>query len=176
MSIDTRDIKDIFDPTVQRMVGFTVPEFGSLLIDVPYISEIVPNLWQGGCPSPMDGPSIPRIILPPAIRHVVTLYPGPGQYRVKQPLDSQVVVRMNDSTSQSLEQVDVLAAWVNVCATMAPVLVHCQAGLNRSGLVVGRALMYRGMSADEAIELIRTQRSPSALCNPAFEGYLRSLD
>jgi protein-tyrosine phosphatase len=56
------------------------------------------------------------------------------------------------------------------------VLVHCQAGLNRSGVVVARALMADGMSAVEAVSLIRERRSPACLCNPAFERWLSTVD
>jgi protein-tyrosine phosphatase len=52
-------------------------------------------------------------------------------------------------------------------------LVHCQAGLNRSGVVVAYALMLNGMSAAEAIARIRERRSPAVLCNPQFERWLR---
>jgi len=53
------------------------------------------------------------------------------------------------------------------------VLVRCQAGYNRSGLVVALTLrMAYGMSADEAIDLIRTKRSPHALCNLDFVEYI----
>ena len=34
-----------FNPTVQRMKGVTL--HGSAAFDVPLISEIAPNLWQG---------------------------------------------------------------------------------------------------------------------------------
>lgn len=54
-------------------------------------------------------------------------------------------------------------------------LIHCQAGLNRSGLLAARTLMKRGHTADEAIALLREKRSPLVLCNDAFENWLRSL-
>jgi hypothetical protein len=57
-----------------------------------------------------------------------------------------------------------------------PCLVHCQAGLNRSSLVVARVLMLEGATADEAIGLLREKRSPACLCNPAFEEWLRARD
>lgn len=55
------------------------------------------------------------------------------------------------------------------------VLVRCQAGLNRSGLVVALVLYKAGYSAGDAISLIRERRSPYALCNPRFAEHLRSL-
>jgi protein-tyrosine phosphatase len=52
---------------------------------------------------------------------------------------------------------------------------NCQAGLNRSGLVAALALIRDGMTPAQAIELLRSKRSPAVLCNPTFERYLRSL-
>lgn len=52
------------------------------------------------------------------------------------------------------------------------VLVHCSAGLNRSGVINGRALMWLGMSVDEAVSTIRKNRYSSALCNPRFVRWL----
>jgi len=57
------------------------------------------------------------------------------------------------------------------------VLVHCTEGLNRSGVVVARALMAMGLTASDAIDLVRRQRGPSvdgfpALGNDAFVDWL----
>ena len=82
---------------------------------------------------------------------------------------------MYDSEDQALEQVEAIARWVNACRETGPVLVHCQAGLNRSSLVVARALMLAGKSAEDAISTLREKRSPACLCNHAFEEYLRAL-
>lgn len=53
------------------------------------------------------------------------------------------------------------------------VLVHCSAGLNRSGLVVARSLIFMGYEPLDAISLIRAKRSPSALFNTDYENWLR---
>lgn len=55
------------------------------------------------------------------------------------------------------------------------VLIRCQAGLNRSGLLTALVMYKRGYPVDQAIELIRERRSPYALCNPRFVEHLRSL-
>lgn len=52
------------------------------------------------------------------------------------------------------------------------VLVRCQAGYNRSGLVVALTLLRLGYSAAGAIDLIRARRSPHALCNDRFVRYI----
>jgi protein-tyrosine phosphatase len=48
------------------------------------------------------------------------------------------------------------------------VLARCQAGYNRSGLLAAFILLRLGMTADDAINLIRAKRSPFALCNEHF--------
>jgi len=48
------------------------------------------------------------------------------------------------------------------------VLVTCLGGLNRSGLVVGLALLALGKTADEAIALVRMARGIHALSNEHF--------
>jgi protein-tyrosine phosphatase len=54
------------------------------------------------------------------------------------------------------------------------VLVRCYHGYNRSGLVVAHTLVRRGHSAEQAIRLIRSRRSPWALHNDLFVDYLRA--
>ncbi len=160
-TVDPTAIPIFFDPAVQRMSGYSV--HGSKKFDVPFVTEIVPGLWQGGC---QDG-----LILPKQIKHLVSLYPWES-YVQRHELDSALTVRMHDSTDQAMSQVDAIAMWVNACREDGPVLVHCQAGLNRSSLVTARALIIGGMTAADAIALIREKRSPACLCNPAFEAWL----
>ena len=52
------------------------------------------------------------------------------------------------------------------------VLVHCSAGLNRSGVVSARALMFMGVPVAEAIAKVRSARGPYALSNPDFVAWL----
>ncbi len=52
------------------------------------------------------------------------------------------------------------------------VLVRCQAGLNRSGLVTALVLLLAGWEPADAIRHIRTQRSPHALFNRHFVRWL----
>jgi hypothetical protein len=52
------------------------------------------------------------------------------------------------------------------------VAVNCMSGLNRSGLLVGRALIALGHSPREAIELVRRARGPRALANHQFVRFL----
>lgn len=68
-----------------------------------------------------------------------------------------------------------LAGSVNLARTVGPTLVHCQAGLNRSGLVTALALILDGMTPGEAIALLREKRCAAVLCNAAFDGFVRNF-
>lgn len=154
-----------YNPVKQFMEGRTA--HGNMEFRVPFMSEIVPGLWQGGCRN--------DLMLPEEIKNVLSLYPWES-YSWNHELDSLISVRMHDLLDQAFDQVDVLASWVNVCRAQAPTLVHCQAGLNRSGLVVARALMLgpERCSGTAAVDLVRGRRSQAVLCNEAFEGWLKS--
>lgn len=52
------------------------------------------------------------------------------------------------------------------------VLIRCQAGLNRSGLVTAMLLMLAGWPAEDAIRQIRRQRAEVALVNDDFVDWL----
>ena len=129
MSADPTKIDIDFDPTSKRMVG--IARHGNTPFDVPFISQIEGNLWQGGCEV--------GLVLPDFIKHLVSLYPWEA-YAVNHHLSSALEVRMYDSEDQAFDQVDAIAAWVKSCVADGPTLVHCQAGLNRSSLIAGRAL------------------------------------
>lgn len=159
--IDPTRVDLAVDPQRKRLVG--VSAHGLLPFDVPFISEVAPNLWLGGCQD--------DLVLPRFLRHLVSLYPW-ERYTIEHDLGSRLEVRMYDSVAQSFGQVDAIALWVNDCRANGPTLVHCQAGLNRSSLVVARALILGGMPPRTAIEQIRRKRSPVCLCNPSFETWL----
>lgn len=163
MSIDPTAFPIAFDPRSRRMTGWT--RLGNIYFDVPFITEIAPNLWQGGCEN--------GLVLPPFISHLLSLYAS-ERYTVLHKLRTRHEVLMYDSLEQSTHEIDKWARWVNARRRTGPVLVHCQAGLNRSSLVTGRALMLEGMSGREAVDTIRTKRSPAAICNQTFEDYLLS--
>ena len=60
------------------------------------------------------------------------------------------------------------------------VLVHCVQGLNRSGMVIARALMFMGYGVDESIQLVRRSRGLDegfgALGNQHLVAWLMSED
>lgn len=158
-----------FDPRSQRMRG--IATHGRTPFDVPFISHVTDNLWQGGCENGLR--------LPEDIKHVVSLYKW-ERYDVQHELSSFTEVTAYDSSDpnnlggMSIKQVLDLAALVNEKRADAPTLVHCQAGLNRSGLIAATALVLNGdvETGAEAVAMLRASRSPAVLCNPAFESWL----
>lgn len=164
---DHTKIDIAFNPMEQRMQGIT--REGSKEFDVPFISEIVPGLWQGGCAT--------GLILPMHINYLLSLYPW-ERYTIGHEMRGEMYHKMYDDSTIGVDpMVDDLARLVNTWRKQGKgqVLVHCQAGLNRSSLILARALMLDGMTADEAINLIREKRSPACLCNLTFEKYLKGL-
>ena len=166
MTADPTAIPITRDPVRRIMTGTTM--HGGLHFSVPFITEISDNLWQGGCTNHM--------VLPSFISHLVSLYTF-ERYTVTHDLKSVLSLEMYDSISQETGQVLDIAAWVNSCRRTGTVLVMCQAGLNRSALVVGAAMVLAGeMTGEEAVNHIRSRRSPACLCNPAFERWLAALE
>jgi|SRR5579859_6729344 len=55
------------------------------------------------------------------------------------------------------------------------VLVTCAQGRNRSGLVLGLALVMMGLAPRSVVQRIRTARGPHALSNPWFVHVLGSV-
>ena len=56
------------------------------------------------------------------------------------------------------------------------VLIRCQAGINRSSLVMALVLIREGFSAKKAIELMRQQRGQAVLANRHFVEWLSQVD
>lgn len=159
------------DWTTQRMRGH-VKGFGPTdgYMDIPLISPVDEglNLWQGGCKQdvPLNG----------EFQTIVSLYPwerydrgdGANLYEF----------RMHDSSDGVLEE-DLFKASDAVLKALSrgdKVLVHCQAGLNRSGLVTAFSLMRLGWPAQKAIDHLRNQRSHMVLCNKTFVEQLHDLE
>lgn len=149
------------DPRTRILKGVAI--HGNTPFEVPFISQIEGNLWQGGCENGM--------ILPEMFKHLVSLYPW-EEYTIHHEVSSALSVKMYDSTSQAFDQVEDIARWVASCVKDGPTLVHCQAGLNRSSLVAGRVLTLMGYTGPEAVKLLREKRSPACLCNKSFEKWL----
>lgn len=133
---------------------------------VPAISHVIDNLYQGGYAEGYPPPALPGDFV-----RVVSLYPW-GQYTVG-PNTELVEYEMYDAGEIPAEKSIFEAAnLVREGMERGKTIVHCQAGLNRSGLVAATALILDGMKPQEAIDLLRKKRSPLVLCNHYFEEWL----
>lgn len=161
MTYDPTAIELTTDPN-QLLISGWVNHTGEYF-SAPYISHVKDNLYQGGCKT--------GLVLPDHIKYVVSLYPW-EQYIVND--DVEVVeIEMYDSlTGPNYDEIYKLAKLVNSYCDIAPTLVHCQAGLNRSGLVAGAALCLRGYQPRLAIQELRDKRAPQVLSNSVFEQFL----
>lgn len=136
-------------------------------INVPLVSHVRGNLWMGGC---RHGVSLPEDFL-----HVISLY-DTERYTCG-PDTERVYYKMHDSNDLPNEvRLYEIAAEVNLKVTLGKTLVHCQAGLNRSGLVTALALILEGMEPSAAISLLRERRSQVVLCNKTFYDWLLRQD
>lgn len=167
MSEDPTRIDIDFDPTSRRMVG--IARHGNTFFDVPYISQVTDTLWQGGCENGM--------VLPEQITDLVSLYRWEA-YTVNHDLRSSVTITMYDSEHEpNREEIESIAHWILDRQRLGgTVLVHCQAGLNRSGLIAAVSLVLDPDSdvktGQQAIQALRSSRSDAVLCNPAFRAWL----
>jgi len=153
-------MNDLADFTTHRIVGFA--NATGKPFSVPLFTQIDGNLWMGGCP---------RGKAPEHFKFIVSLYKW-EPYKIA---DHQILTTATMFDSHDLPDEGVLitlAKHVNEARKVGPTLVHCQAGLNRSGLITALALMESGMSASEATRLLREKRCDQVLCNPIFFAWL----
>lgn len=137
-------------------------------------SEILPNLFMGGTADE-------DVIHQPATRlrrsdlpfdAIVTMYAWaqPADWRVQEFRYGVPDAAIADIDLNRLRQAVEfgLARW----EAGDRVLIRCQAGLNRSGLVTALILIRSGYGAAQAIDLIRTNRAEIALFNREYESWL----
>lgn len=141
-------------------------------------SEILPNLFMGGTDD-FDIICYPRnlhsIDEKSEFDSVATLYAS------AHPVGWGVVERRFGFPDSALDEknlppIHAIADWAfDEWKSGKKVLVRCQAGWNRSGLVMALVLNKEGYEPREAIALIRERRSTHALCNLDFVNYLHEF-
>ncbi|WP_333771242.1 protein-tyrosine phosphatase family protein [Streptomyces sp. IBSBF 2435] len=140
--------------------------------DEPW-SEIRPGLWIGGHYWTDRAGELQPAVVGGEFDLVVSLLTRAG-HGPPAPVE-HVLVELPDGplAPDQIATVQQLAVRVAAAARAGrSVLVRCHSGYNRSGLVVGQALIELGSSPNAAVDLIRRKRSPWALNNEVFEQYL----
>lgn len=139
-------------------------------------SKIIARLYQGSYPSPED-------VVRKRINVVVFCARGaqpdrawlraaPGVIAIDAGINDDPWVPLN-----AVDQRKVIGASTHAAARWkrgARVLVTCQAGLNRSGLVTALTLRHLGIDPKVAVILIRSRRE-GALFNKLFVHYIYDL-
>lgn len=138
-------------------------------IDIPLVSHVVDNLYVGGHSDFAD--------LGDFFSDVFSLYVWGEQYKTAD-TTNHASVKMFDSPTEDTALVhDLVEQVIAALEKGGNVLVHCQAGINRSNLTAALVLReWKGLTSAEAIAMLREKRSPLVLANKGFERYLLGLD
>ncbi len=140
-------------------------------------SMIAPNLFQGGTDD-LDVIHLPQTNNRPCpdlpFDAFVTMYPWarPADWNVQEFRYGVPDASINDINLDRLRQA--VEFGYDRWKQGDRVLIRCQAGLNRSGLVTALILIKDGCTAEKAIELIRKSRGEDALFNTNFTNWLLS--
>jgi len=144
-------------------------------------SQILPGLYQGGTAdddttdfpvSPSAGPQITKT-------HFDTVVTA---YAWARPVDWLVTELRFGFYDGSIHHIpmqrlrEVVSAAHSAWKSGDRVLIRCQAGWNRSGLITALVLIRDGYSPAQAIGLLRERRSPYALCNREFANWLLTIN
>jgi hypothetical protein len=116
--------------------------------------EIVPGLWQSGSPEPGE--------------HWDAVFDLHGSAPPLEDVEFYVHWLIEDGPAPDFTTLRSLADLVDDLRHDGKrVLIHCAAGINRSGLLSAAALIRRGHEVEEAVDLVRQARV-GALNNPNF--------
>ncbi len=147
-------------------------------------NEILPGLHLGGtddsdvvyADSPGSRYEHQAFITPKDFDTVVTMYAfaRPVDWFVKEYRFGIYDSDMKDFQTDELH--DIVVAAHRDWKKGKRVLVRCQAGINRSGLVMALILIREGYSAEDSISLMRGKRARAVLANKHFENWLKQLN
>lgn len=144
------------------------------LADAPW-HEIIPGLWQGGQLWRDTNQQIRLAVVAAEFDLVITLHHQPNHGPAEGVKHLQLIIPdgalLADDAGRAEAHADAAAAAIGAGKR---VLIRCQAGYNRSGLITALTLLRLGHDVEAAIDLIRGRRSRFALFNAHFLEYLRT--
>lgn len=133
-------------------------------------SEVISGLWMGSPPRSWERAWEKFDVIVSLISMGPTGHCPNGKIWIVHPLEDSEMPADDESL---FLLADLVTDLINEGKT---VLVHCGAGLNRSGLIC--ALVVRELRCcrgTEAIDIVRAARGPIALSNPYFTRFLNTL-
>lgn len=141
-------------------------------VSLPLVSHIVDNLYVGGHYKNVD--------LGDFFTHVFSLYhfDSVRPYKYADGVTFEGFTMYDSPGAHEGKDVNgFVDKVVEALEAGGNVLVHCQAGINRSNLTAALALRkWKGLTSREAIDLLRNKRGNAVLANKSFEKYLLGLD
>ena len=141
-------------------------------------SEIVPGLCVGGTPPRLDAQmnAAPDFSSYEGFDYVFTFH------KYSSPIVGAIEIRyfFEDDWANGLPEQEfgrireLVDSAYGYWANGSNVLLRCQGGKNRSGLVAALVLVRSGKTPVEALELLRSRRSEDMLFNQHFESLVRN--
>lgn len=166
-TLSEEQLNNLYHPEVPR--GFDYEN--------PVWSEVLPGLWQGGTlDRDVVGNANDAYITAKNFDTVITMYQhaNPVDWFVR---EFRYCIYDFDMDHFPVDELfDVVKIAHQDWKRGKRVLVRCQAGLNRSGLVMALVLIRDGYSAYDAINLQRNARSNYVLFNKKFVEFLLGLN
>lgn len=146
--------------------------------------EILPGLYQGGHlwkENVLQGRDSRNssVSTDPSWDYVVSAYHS--AHEASWPQCDQRLVLFNDTQDELPDEIwDKIRSAVDRVVERwrlgQKVLVRCQAGYNRSGMIMSLVLMRLGFTAEAAIAILRVRRGKDVLTNHVFERYVRERE
>jgi protein-tyrosine phosphatase len=132
-------------------------------------SDILPGRLAMGSKPPLNGPLPFDVLVLTAMEYQPGAQYFPNVQVLYVPLNDDGTPMTDDEMRRALRAGREVALFIRQGRR---VLVTCQMGRNRSGLVVVIALMDLGMSAPDAVRLVRRARGQFALGNRYFLNFI----
>ena len=133
-------------------------------------NEVIPGLYQGSKPEPGCHPVDVIVLMAQEYQPRSHNFPC-TRLVVHAPIDDNPAYMAPDEREAVVKAADYVT---RALRSRQRVLVTCNMGLNRSGVVSALALRRTyGLTPDQAIGLVRRARGPFALSNPQFEDFIR---
>lgn len=140
--------------------------------------QVAKNLWVGGLPTDPEAVDKNFDVLVLAAKQYQDIFPAhkyPNTHVIHVPLDDDP---FSGTPPSSADVAKALKAGLEVHEYNQKgkkVLITCQAGVNRSALVAGLAMVIGGVQADHAINRIRKNRKPPTGSVPLFNKHFRKI-
>jgi hypothetical protein len=132
--------------------------------------QVAPRIYQGTAPPPGLYPF--NVIVLAAASYQPDASSFPGSVVIRAPLNDVDNVFPPDQQAIAVKAAEQVVSAYRKGKT---ILVSCQKGWNRSGVVTALALRIMGATAEQAITTVRAARGPDAVSNPAFYDFVMNF-